>query len=142
MAVGDNIRGRVAFEAAGRSWWLSFSINALCVLEEEFEQTADAVGVHFFGEGAKPSLPDVRGFFWAGLQDHHPELTEREAGLVMTELGLARTGELVGRAFVGAFPPAAEGEKRVRPRRKPAGSGRSSSPPGASSASKPSSSGG
>jgi hypothetical protein len=58
----------------------------------------------------------IRAIFWAGLQDRHPDLALKDAGRIITALGMKRADELVGEAFALTFP-----EVKPLPLDKPAG---------------------
>lgn len=121
MAASDN--GAVSFEAGGATRVLRFSINALIELEAKLGYGIAEIGAKM---GSAPSIAFLRTVFWGGLIHADPELTEAAAGELMDELGLTRSGELIGQAFTAAFPEAkgaASGEPRPRKR---AGAGASS----------------
>ena len=130
--LANPIRGQVGFEADGESFLLSYSVNALVTLENELGMKVAEIGATLFSDGA--ALGSVRTVFWAGLLDHQPQVTETAAGLMMSALGLDKAGELVGRAFIGAFPAPEAGKTKADPR-KAGGTGPRSTAAGAKSAS-------
>lgn len=140
MPLANPIRGQVA--VPGGDLILSYSANALVTLEQELDAKVEEIGELLLGPGA--GLKDLRTIFWCGLLDHQPDTTVVDAGLLMTEVGFDRVGELVGRAYIGAFPqPKAGGGAPVAdPRKAAAGAGPRSSKPGRTSGSTRSSSGG
>jgi len=133
-------RGAVTFEAGGRTYTLSYSVNALCELEI-------ALGEGIGQLAARLADPDnlkvnvLRTFVWGGLRDHHAELTEEDAGRLMTEIGLSRAISIVLQAFLAAFPEADQGRPLGKAAGARSGAGKKSSRSGASPAAIPSSSG-
>ena len=101
----NKAKGQVSFETGGKLYSFAYSINALCELEEALGQGFAEVAV-LMADPARMRLATVRTMFWAGLREQMPDLTLRDAGKIMTELGLARSMALVSEAFVEAFPEA------------------------------------
>lgn len=117
--MANSVRGEVGFKAAGKTFTLLMSINALCELEGELDMKVEALGAAMQG-GA--DLVTVRAIFWAALQDHHPDLDLKAAGKLMTDLGLEASVDLIGKAFAAAFPDkvgaadaGASGPRKARP---------------------------
>lgn len=105
-------RGEVAFEAAGQSWSLRFSTNALCTLENDLDL---GIGEIVETMQTSPRLSTLRAVLRAGLSQ---EIDQRRAGELIDELGFDRVRELISDAFALAFPSAVEAEAEdVRPRK-------------------------
>jgi hypothetical protein len=116
--MANAARGEAAFEIEGKTYTLSFSINALCELEDAMGEGVTAVTRRLSDE-SKLRLRDVRTVFWAGLRDHHPEIDLAGAGNLMTALGQVEAIEIVGKALALAFPagdgrPLAKGPPAAR----------------------------
>lgn len=110
--MANKHKGEVAFEADGKSYTLRYSIDAICALE-----TASGKGVvALVGDLLNPatmSLTLARKVLWAGLQDAHPEITEKDAGeLIVHAGGLGKIVSLFNDAFATAFPEAAKANPR------------------------------
>jgi hypothetical protein len=95
------MKNDIKFEAAGKSYTVGMSANALCLLEDAF----DGIGFHsILSEWVDPqkiTITNVRKLFWCALTDHQPEITEKEAGeLIGAVGGLAPVLEMVSRALV------------------------------------------
>lgn len=115
-AAANTVKGEVSFNAEGQTYRLAFSTNALIALEERLDKTVAEIGAMF----EQPlRLAHLRILLWAGLSDHH-DVPELEAGRLMDAVGIDKVGELIGRAFVLAFPDDEEGAKDGERPRKPA----------------------
>lgn len=91
----------------GRDYVLSFSLNAMCAVEE-------ALGAPLMELQAQldaPSATDLRGLLWALLRDHHPDVTLQDAGRIAA---VSKVAEAVTRAIAAAQPEAANGKPRPR----------------------------
>lgn len=106
--MSNKAKGETSFEVGGKQYRLVYSINALCELEDAFGEGVIQVAAKM-SDPAKLRLKTLRTMFWAGLRDLDGDITEKAAGEMMTELGLARAVKLVSDAFVAAFPEAAAG---------------------------------
>lgn len=124
--VNPSVNGVVPFTADKRSWRLVMSTNALCLLEAGVPDTEE-IGKLMSGKDA--SFTTVRYAFWAGLQDHHPELTPEDVGRLLDHVGLIKAGTVMGTALIAAFPAVGEGDARPRMARRHTsdGTGRGSS---------------
>jgi hypothetical protein len=100
--LANRFKGEVAFEAGEASYTMRFSANALCELEDALEMGVNTVATQL----ANPEsmrLKMVRVVFWAGLRDHHPDITLHQAGEIITDVSLTKAMGLVSRAFELAF---------------------------------------
>lgn len=115
--MANRVKGEVAFEAGEQEYVLLLDFNALCDLEDDFPGLMD-------GQVEFKSPKAIRRVFHAGLAEHHPDLTERDAGRLLHELGLAQAGVVIQEAFKASFPDAdAGGEGASRPRKARPGAG-------------------
>jgi hypothetical protein len=126
--------GGVPFDAAGEAYVLRFSVSALMTLEDKFDKSTQEVLAMMEGGRVKT----MRTIFWAGLRDFTPDITEDQAGEVMTAIGIEEASALLTRAMVKAFPSAGravEGEGAASPQKpgRKAGNGATSSAHGAGS---------
>lgn len=131
--MANPVKGEVDFELDGRTFTLSYSIDSLCVLEDLLDLSVTEIGRQM---ATAPRLGFLRAVLWAGLRDHHPGLEVVQVGEMITQIGFEKLGQLIAVAYFKSFPTA---EKKPAhppkpPTRKPAaGSGKSSSKPGANS---------
>lgn len=110
-------RGSVALQAGDRAYAISFSINALCELEDALDKPVSEI-VALIQDPARMRLSSVRVLLWAGLRDHHKNDVEtvEQAGEIATDAGLKVAVEKIGEAFKLAFPAAKEGKAKANPR--------------------------
>lgn len=102
----NGVKGEVSLAAGGETYTLQFSVNGLVALE-------DALGVGVTAIGAQlqaPTIRVLRTLVWAALQEHHPEVDERQAGAIIDAAGgLPIVAPKILKAFRLAFPEAAKG---------------------------------
>ena len=118
---GNKLKGDITFVVNdSEPFTLNFAINAICDLEAEFDIKAQDVGTLL---GTDSKVTTIRKLFQIGLREHHPDITEREAGRVMGELdgGVEQVSDLLLKALTAAFPEAkaAKGQGAARPQRTP-----------------------
>lgn len=106
----------IKFEAQGKTYSVSMSANALCLMEEAF---GGEQGFHNILAGMadpeKITMTKMRKLFWSSLTDSQPEITEKEAGELIVGIGgLAPALELVSRALVDGGVMAAADEPAPR----------------------------
>lgn len=101
-------KGEVAFDAGGKSYTLHFSTNAICELEDKLDRSFIAISSELAKAASAPEkirLTTLRAIFWAGLQDHHPDIDLKAAGkLVVAAGGMAGVMKLISEGFERAFP--------------------------------------
>lgn len=93
---------------------LVFSINAICDLEEALGRGISEIGVEM---ETGLSMRTLRAVIWAGLQERHPGTTEKQAGDVISKVGVPAAGEAVSAAFAAAFPQAEATGGKARPQK-------------------------
>jgi hypothetical protein len=95
--------GEGSFEFDGKTWTLRLDFNAMADFEAEtgrpFLTTLEAMG-----EGTAP-MGDIRLLFWAMLRDHHPDVTIRQAGRMVTS-GM----DALSAASLSALPSGSDAE--------------------------------
>lgn len=115
--MANPMKGEVAFTAGDDTYTLVYSINALVTLEDKLQIATSQIG-ELLGE--RMSMTSLRTLFWAGLIDRH-DCSEQEAGNLISEVGIAKSAELIGEALSKAFPEA--GKSKGRPQKAAAGTG-------------------
>jgi hypothetical protein len=118
--MAGSIKGSVKFKAGGEDYTLLLDFNALCDLETDFPDIMN-------GKFELSSPKAIRRVFQAGLAEHHPDISDRDAGALIHDLGLARAAELISDSFAASFP-ATGGEEASRPPKAPPSPGAGSAP--------------
>lgn len=106
--MANPARGSVALQAGDTAYTVSFSVNALCELEEAFGMSVQKIG-SLFDDPDNVSMTNVRKLVMCGLHDHHEDVDEKEAGKIATDAGLQTCMDAISKAFQLAFPEAAAG---------------------------------
>lgn len=81
---------------------LEFNFNAICEAEEILGPLPALVKDRKAFEAAKT----VRALLWAMMLEHHPDITLKQAGTIIEEVGLDKADAAVQSAFVKAYPDA------------------------------------
>jgi hypothetical protein len=101
--MANNWKGEVELEAGGRKLLFRLGVNEMIELQGDF-------GLADKDEEFATALRNLSGFkrhrdaIFRGLQLHQPDVTLKQAGDVMNEIGMAQVGELIAKALVLAFP--------------------------------------
>lgn len=80
---------------------LQYDANALC----EFEEESGLKLGQMLSAMEKPedmSMKMIRALLWAGLVEHHEEITVKEAGNILSDAGMDATMAAMKKAFTGA----------------------------------------
>lgn len=110
--MANAVKGQKSFEVDGQTYLIEFTPNGFCELEDKTGKATMAflVDLGEAAEGAALRFRDVRLLFWAGLQEHHPDLSEREAGRLMRALGgLVDAMSVIQDAIALSMPDSGEG---------------------------------
>lgn len=110
--MANRFKGEVSFDCGDKPYIMRFSANALCELEDALGMGVNAVATQM-SDPSTMRLTMVRTVFWAGLRDHHPDVTLHQAGEIITDLSLTKAMELVSKAFELAF----QGNDNPRPQK-------------------------
>lgn len=97
--MANPMKGQARFEAAGKPWTLTFGFNELVSLEDELGVKVDEIGAKL-GDSART----VRSVFRICLEAEHGQLTDREAGDLISEIGPQEAAQHIAKAFAAAFP--------------------------------------
>jgi hypothetical protein len=106
VIMANKQRGEVGFEADGVRYALLYSVNALCTLEDQLGEGVMKLD-RFMSDPENLRFKVLRTIFWAGLSERHPDVTEHDAGNIMTAIGVPRSVALFSKAFALAFPETA-----------------------------------
>jgi hypothetical protein len=93
------------------NYTLTLNVNALCDLEEAFGvEDVNEVLAKLALLQERPSLRTLRTIFAVAMRQDHPEVTERDAGDLISEHGIEKASEVLGKALAQAFPDATSAE--------------------------------
>lgn len=95
---------------------LRMDFNALCDAEEDFPGIMQ-------GQLDLTSARKMRSMIGHALAAHHPDLTDRDVGDIISDYGIDTVGGALAEAVTAAFPSAEAGEKTGNPRKTPAKAG-------------------
>lgn len=112
-------KGEVALDIDGETYTISLSLNAMCELEDMFERPLLAVLSEMEAMQHDPKqlrVTVLRQLTWGALQDHHPDIDLKQAGLLAGRAGLPRMLGAVMEAVRLAFPEP-EGKAKANPRK-------------------------
>lgn len=115
--MANPYRGVVELQAGGETYRLSFSVNALCELEEQLDKPVAEI-IASIQNPEQLRISSVRALIWAALRDHHDQLTIKDAGQITTDAGFQVAVAKVGEAIRLAFP---EAKGKGNPRKAAAG---------------------
>lgn len=96
-------RGAVAVRVGDEEWTFSFSVNALCELEEHLGEPISKI-LLALGDEENLRISYIRALVWAALLDHHEGVTLEGAGDVATSIGPTECLGYVSKALERAFP--------------------------------------
>lgn len=105
----NGMKGSQKFSVDGKEYTLWMSVNAYCSLEADDGMDMNAL-FNTLADVEKADFTLYRKLFFYGLQDCHPEITLREAGLIMTKLGLDTAMSLLVKAITDSMPGKVAGE--------------------------------
>lgn len=110
--------GEVPLTVDGEVYKISFSLNAMCELEDAFGQPLLAVIADLQEAQADPRklrVSVLRTLVWGALQDHHPDIDEKAAGRLAGRAGLPNVMAAILEAIQLAFPQSKPGAKPKNP---------------------------
>ncbi len=103
--MANRVKGQVALDTGDATYTLEFTPNGFCALEDETGKGTMEFIRNLEAAGEDLKISDMRLLIWAGLQEHHPDLSLRDAGTIIGELGgIEAAVELMETAVTAAFP--------------------------------------
>ena len=100
--MGNPLRGEATFEVDGKQYRVRFSWNAAAEYEEAAgKPLSDAL---FDIARERLSARSLRAMLWAGLQEHHQDVTLKEAGRLIDKMGRKEAQRVMGVALRYFFP--------------------------------------
>src|SRR5690625_1113917 len=93
---------------------LVFSINAICDQEDALGRSITEIGTEM---ETGLSMRTLRAVIWAGLQERHPGTSEKQAGDIISEVGVPADSKAVSGACRAALPQSESERKKALPRK-------------------------
>jgi len=112
--VGNPLRGEASFDVGGRAYRLKFDWNAAAEFEEAAGRPLSDALLDVARE--KLSARALRAMLWAGLQEHHGDVTLKDAGRLIDAMGRREAQRVMGVALRYFFPELEEDETPDPPR--------------------------
>ena len=104
--MANSLKGEVELEAAGKSYVLRFSVDAICSLEERLGKGFPVIA-NEMQDPLTVTLSMVRHLLHAALHEAQPEMTLIQAGELITQAGgMVKVLGKVSEAIAAAFPEA------------------------------------
>ncbi|MBP1849695.1 hypothetical protein [Rhizobium halophytocola] len=102
----NQVRGIITREVAGETLSFRISANEWCELEDELGKTTDQLLKDFFEKAQAEQLDMryLRGYFRAALSGHRPDITDREAGEIMADMGMIDAVKTLGEVIMASVP--------------------------------------
>lgn len=103
-------KGEVAFVVGKKTYVLQYTYDAICQLEETTGKTLIELASEM--QDIKTlRMTRVREIFHAGLIEHHPDITVKQAGeLILAAGGAIAVMGKFNEALIAAFPKAEDGD--------------------------------
>lgn len=103
-----NVLGEVPLVVGGKTFTLLFKSYAIAQIETALDMSMYQLAVEL-EDPTKRRLNTLGVALWAGLQQHHPELTQRDAFDILDTGGMQVVGTALGTAMQFAFPDGKSG---------------------------------
>lgn len=98
-------RGEVELHAGDKTYIMRMSINAIVEIENHFDLGINKVAAKLSDvDGMR--IGTLRTIIRLALKEHHPELSDKDAGEIIQSVGFAATSEAIQKAMQAAFPEA------------------------------------
>jgi len=94
-------------------FYLRYDLNALCELEDAYENIEDAFN---FEENPKGAIGKLRKVLFVGLKANHPEITEATVGGMFTVENLSEFQDAIAKAMDIAMPEGDDGKNPKAPK--------------------------
>jgi len=118
--MANPLRGEAEIVVDGASLKLVIDVNALVEVEDATGMDVTSLSKAL---SAKPGFKLIRTLFWAALQARHPGKTERDAGDIMSSMGVEAITETLTKLFQSAFPTATKASAEGKAKTVAAGTG-------------------
>ncbi len=109
--MANPMKGEVALEVDGKTYTLRLTVNEIVALEKKWSLNVTQIAAKL--SAGEASLGDWVTLLHHGLSKHHPELSEADAGDLITEAGVPVIVAKLGEAMTAAFPEMKVGKGRA-----------------------------
>lgn len=106
-----NPNAQVKFKSGGKEYALYMGNRALRLAEKE-------LGFSVAKLGDDIGINDLTIMFWAGLQNHHSDITLDDVDDLFDELGHEEAGQIFSKAMEGAFSSKKQQQEKAKLKRK------------------------
>lgn len=126
-------RGEVSETIGGETYVFRIATNEWCELEDEHGKTTDELIAEFFQlvSVGKLKMTYLRSFFRAALVGTRAGISHRDAGEIMSDMGLVEAGALLGKVISASIPDPEPADTENPPKAAAGSTGRRSSETGA-----------
>lgn len=111
--MANKFKGEVALQAGDKTYILDLSFNAMCHLEDHFDKGIIEIGQMLADMQSDPSklrAKTIRAVLWGAMIEHQPQVTEKEAGQVVSTVGFAKVFKALTDALLAANPDASDAQ--------------------------------
>jgi len=122
--MANPLRGEVDLQTPDKTYTLRMSINAIVSIEDHFDLGINQVAEKL-SDPAGMRIGNLRAIVMHAMREHHPDLTETEAGEIIGQAGFDKTAEAIQKAMTSAFP-SAKADTGNPPKTKQGGTGKAS----------------
>lgn len=114
VMTGADLRdGSRAVTLNGKEYHLEYDMNAMCDIEEKYGTFDAAMEKMSAMDGSGAVMKDLRYMFWKALQHSEPEMTEQQAGQMITMHNLSDVMTAVNAAMSTSQPdPVEDGDEK------------------------------
>ena len=110
--MANHLAGEVEVLALGKTLIFRLGVNEMLEVQNGLGLAdKDDAFLAVFDEDRLRNLKTVRAIAFYGLNRDQPEITERDAGDVVVEIGLLRFGDIIREALRWALPDKDEGAR-------------------------------
>lgn len=95
-------KGQIDMVAGGETYTLRLAANALVIAEGLLDKGVQEIG-DMLADAATFRLGTARALLFAGLHEHHPEITLEDAGEIIGEIGIPAVVAKLGESMQAAF---------------------------------------
>lgn len=117
--MGNLHRGQIAETIDGKRYVFRLGANEWAELEEELGEDFSALVNDFFVkvDAGAISMKLLRSYFRVALSEFDPDITDIVAGRMMSDIGMMRAAEIIGRVIAAGMPDEMKGDAEANPQK-------------------------